>query len=560
MRGRTKLAYEWERPPTDRAISSWERLAYERHERDLREGHLRGLWFDDAAAERAVRFIESFCVHVEGELAGRPFKLSRFQVFIVSVIFGWKRENGLRRYRWAFVQLARKNGKSLLASAIALYLLVADMEPGAQVFSVATKRDQAKVVFNAAAKMVLKGPLDDVLEVFGGKPQSRTDVIACDELGGSFVPLASDADTLDALNAHGVVADELHAWKDRHLWSVLTTSTGARRQSLIFAITTPGVGQSGVCWDIRLHATHVLEGTLPDDSLFAFIAEPDLEAAWDDPVTWQQGNPNLGISVKVDQLEAEAQRAKDIPAEQNAFRRYRCGQWTEQIDRAIPLDLWDACGGTINPRILHGRVCYGGLDLASTTDLAAFALMFETWEAHPWHYLLTYPFLPGDGLEERERREMVPLTKWRDEGHLIVTQGNEISYATIRDTIKKAGREFAIEEIGHDPWNATGIIQDLREVDGFTTVPVTQGVGGMSAPTKEFLHLLRSGRLRHGDQPVLRWGARNLALWEDTNANIKPSRKASGGRIDPVVAAIIATDRTMRHADSTSIYETRGLG
>lgn len=559
MRGRRKLTHAWERPPKGRSLSKWERLAYERHARDLAHGHERGLWFDDAAADRAVAFIQGYLKHTVGEWAGRPFVLIHWQLFIVRCLFGWKRADGTRRFRYCYIQVARKNGKTTLLAAIVLYLLLADREPGAQVYSIATKRDQAKIVFNEAARMVRRSRLAELVEVHGGKPHSRVDNISCDALASYFQPLSSEDDTLDGLNTHGLAADEVHAWKHQELWDVLDTSTGARRQPLIVAITTPGVGQHGVCWSLRLHAGQLLEGIVANDTFFGYVCEPEPDADWTEPETWEQGNPNLGVSVKLEDLRQKCDQAREIPAQQNGFRRLRCGQWTEQIKRAIPLDLWDACGGEFDPAILHGRPAYGGLDLASTTDLAAFELVFPPVDDRPWYYVLTWAFLPEDGLANRARVEQVPLTTWRDQGHLITTPGNEIDYGTIRATIQRAAELYDVREIAFDPWNATKLVQELTDEDGLTMVKVSQGVGGMSGPTKETLHLIRQRVVRHGSHPVLRWCAANLALWEDTNANTKPSRKSSGGRIDCMVALIMACGRASLQAEAGSVYETRGL-
>lgn len=565
-RGRRQLAHLWESPPTHRSVGRLERLAYQRHARDLETGHERGLWFDDQAAARACEFIERFCRHSKGEWAGQLLVLEGWQRFIVSCLFGWRRADGSRRFRLCYVQVARKNGKSTLLAAIALYLTIADGEAGAEVYSVATKRDQAKLVFDEAARMVRKDPdLLEHVEVFGGKPHSRTDNVSCLALGSKLEPLASDNDTLDGLNVHGAICDELHAWKDAGLWDVIETATGARRQPLILAITTPGAGCAGICWEQREYLGGVLDPAVPvdDDAYFAYIAEPDDGLDWADLETWERGNPNIGVSVKVDQLREKAERAKHSPARQNQFRRLHCGSWTEQVSRWIDLGLWKRCGGEFSPRILEGRTCYGGLDLASTADLTAFVLVFPPQpgdDERPWWYVLTSAWVPEGSLDRRKRTEAETFAPWIRSGDLETTPGDATDYQAVRERILECRDRYQIQAIGFDPWNATQLVSELMETDGLPLVKVSQGVGGMSGPSKEFEMLVARGELRHGDHPVLTWCASNVATWEDTNGNIKPSRKSSGGRIDAIVAAIMAVGlAAVDVGRGVSVYETRGI-
>lgn len=558
-RRRRQLAHKWERPPKHRAIGELERSAYERHAEDLRTGHQRGLYFDDAAADFAVEFIETFCRHSKGEWVGRLFRLELWQEFIVRSLFGWSRAAGTRRFRLAYFQTGRKNGKTTLLSALALVLTLGDKEPGAEVFSVATKRDQAKLTFDEAARMVRKSEeLGEFLTVIGGRPHSRSDNISCEELASKYEPLAAEPETLDGLNIHGALLDELHAWKDGDLFDVIVTATGARRQPLVIAGTTPGAGQSGICWEQREHAGHVLAGTLEDDAFFAFVAEPDRDADFTALETWQQGNPNLGVSVKLDDLAEKCNRARELVARQNNFRRLHCGQWTQQIDRWLDLDIWNECGGDFDPAILEGRPCYGGLDLASTTDLSAFVLCFPPVDAdQPWFYFLPWAWLPSAKIEKRVQRDRVPYDRWHELGKIELTDGDVTDYDVVRARIVEAAARFDIRGIGYDPWNASSLVQKLQDEDGLTLVKMPQGVAGMSDPSKTFERLLLQRVIRHADHPVLRWCAGSIAIWTDSNGNIKPDRKKSGGRIDLIVASIMATGLAAHHADTGgSIWET----
>jgi len=555
---RRKLAHEWERPPSHRSIGRLEALAYKRHARDIRNGHKRGLYFDDDAADRAVEFIERFCTHSKGRWSGQPFKLDRWEEFVVRSLFGWKRvRTHVRRFVLAYIQVARKNGKTTLAAGIALLLTIADREPGAEVYSAATTKDQAKLCFDESARMVRKSPrLRRYCDIIGGKPHSRTNNISVEALGSKFEPLSSDSETKDGLNIHGGVLDELHKWADPALYEVIETGTGARTQPLLFSITTPGSGEDGICWEQRTHVENILEQVVEDDGYFAFVAEPDKELPFDDPKTWEQGNPSIDVIVQRDDLQRKADRARELVARQNAFRRLHCGQWTEQVDRWIDLDIWRECGGTFDPSILAGRPAYGGLDLASVRDFASFVLAFPPIDERPWTYFLAWTFFPDGRREYLKRNLKQPIEKWIEDGWIETTDGDAQDYEVIRNRINEAGKLYDIREIAFDPWNAADLVNRLIEIDGFDMVKISQGTGGMSAPAKGFERLLLQRTLRHGDNPVFTYCAKNVAIWTDANDNIKPSRRSSGGKIDTIVAAIMASGRADLHDSGSSIWES----
>jgi phage terminase large subunit-like protein len=485
--------------------------------------------------------------------------LERWQEFIIRSLFGWKRSGGFRRFRFGYLQMGRKNGKTQTAAGVGLLLTVADREPGAEVYTAATKRDQAKLAFDEAARMVRTSPLIEFVEVIGGRRHSRTNNIYCSEIGSLFEPLAADDEKQDGLGPHGVLADELHKWKNPGLWEVLETGMGARTQPLFFQITTPGAGLDGVCWEQREYCGRVLEGDLQDDQYFAYIAEPPPDADWSDPETWEMGNPNIGVSLQYEDLHTESERAKEQPSRIGAFRRLRCGQWTTAVERWIDAEKWKACGGEFDPDMLIGRPCYGGLDLASTTDLAAWSLWFPPIDDRPWSYIIGRYWVPQERVERLARVNRKPYQQWIDDGLLLATDGDVIDYDAIRAQVNADSELYEIQEIGFDPWNAANLVNDLQERDGFTMVKVSQAVGGMSAPSKEFERLVCMEFVRHGDHPVLTWAAGNVSIWTDANENIKPSRKSSGGRIDPIVAAIISLSRAMLHGDNASVYEDRGI-
>jgi phage terminase large subunit-like protein len=345
------------------------RLACRRHLEDLSSATARRLRFDSAAARHAIEFF-GFLRHSKGEWAGQTFALAPWQAFVVGCLFGWQRSDGLRRFRTAYCAVSRKNGKSTLSAGIGLYLLVADGERGAEVYSAATTRDQARIVFDEAKRMVASSP---ALMRRVGILINNLHVAAS---AARFMPLSSDATSMDGLNVHGAIIDELHAHKSRHVVDVLETATGARRQPLLFEITTAGYDRHSICYEHHDYSIKVLESVIQDDSWFAFIAAADESDDWTDPAVWRKANPNFGLSVKADDLARKAEKAIALPGAQNAFRRMHLNEWTEQAERWIDMAAWDACDAPVDLDQLRGRPCFGGLDLSTTTDITALAWVF----------------------------------------------------------------------------------------------------------------------------------------------------------------------------------------
>ena len=526
----------------------WVRLFCERHEKDLKRGTKRGLYFDEEEAERVLRFFD-FLRHSKGEWGGQPFILSPWQQAYLWVLFGWrKKATGTRRFRISYLEVARKAGKSSLAAGVALYLLDADKEPGAEVYSAATKRDQAKIVHGEACRMVRASTmLKQFITV-------RTDNMFVLDTNSKFEPLSSDYNSLDGLNIHGAIVDEVHAHKTRDLWDILETATGARRQPLMFAITTAGVSRQGICRELHDYLEKVLDGSLEDDSFCGIIFTLDDEDDYTDERVWVKANPNLGVSVKLDDLRDKIRKAREAPAALNAFLRLHMNVWTQAETRWIDPDAWAACGEQTPLEDLRKEPCYAGLDLSSTTDISAFVLKFpRTGDALGWFWI------PEDEMEKRERRDRVPFSAWVRHGYVEATPGNVIDYEYIRQRIKQVAAEFrGLREIGYDPWNATQLAIQLEE-DGFQVVPVRQGFQTLSPAAKELEREIMSGELKHGGNPVLRWMAANVVLAIDPAENIKPDKAKSAERIDGIVALCMAISRQIQGEDDTSIYETRGL-
>ena len=523
---------------TTRKPGHLEQLAIDRHQRDL--ANPGDFWYDEAAAERVLTFFRTYLRHTKGQWAGQPFEPAEWQVeHILKPLFGWKRADGTRRYRIAWIECPRKTGKTAISAGIGLYLLIADGEAGAEVYSAATTRDQARLVWTQARDMVnahdaLKRNVD-VYQASLTVPRSTA----------AFKPVSREAGRLDGLNAHGVILDEVHAHPTSEMWDVMATATGARRQPLLIAITTAGVyAPESIGWHQHQHAIAVLEGTVRDDPFFAYIATADKDDDWKDPAIWHKANPGIGSTITEEYLKEQCDRAEAMPSFQNTFRRYHLNQWVEQEDRWLDVDVWDACQVSA-PRDLSGQICYGGLDLASTTDITALVLVFPDGDEYD---VVTRFWIPGDNIMRRSHDDRVPYDAWERDEHIIATDGNVFDDTAVFQEIMLLRERYDIREIGYDPWGATSLAPKLQ-AEGVEMVPFRQGFGSMSGPTKELEKLVISGRLRHDGDPVLRWMAANVALSTDPAANIKIDKSKSHERVDGMVALVMAVGRAVSHED-----------
>lgn len=860
------------------------RLAVERHQRDLETGSERGLHFDRQAAQHVIDFF-GFLKHSKGEWAGKPFVLEPWQQFAIWVLFGWKRADGLRRFRTAYIEVPRKNGKSTLAAGIALYLLVADGESGAEIYSAATKRDQAKITWSEAVRMVQKSPALSRMV----RHWRSSDNLSVEATASKFQPLGADADNMDGLNVHGVIIDELHAHKTRQVVEVLETATAARRQPLVFEITTAGSDQASICFEHHEYSQSVLETTVEDDTWFAFIACLDKDDDWIDPAVWclsgdtqiyarisrgitvcnlqemlesyardvvelwdgtkwvkllgysesgrsnegqlrielrsgqrisciahhewptQRGkvradelrigdvittttlpgpdepaaigipdafgwlvglylaegtrsidkdgkhsrvqlhghvkemdtwsekltglirsfggtshqhkygnrgilviessvvqamldlyiggktaakkylkpavwrrsneflsqlikgyldgdgfwdaknsryrlgftrnyrlakgfrtigarlgasvrirtgfsnlngkryaihrgewrdnpsnhsnarqnteilairrsnarrffhigvdnkdglfalasgvlthnskaNPNLGVSVKPDDLERKVRRAAKLPAQQNALRRLHFDEWTQQVDRWIDLSLWDENAGTVNEEDLRGRVCYGGLDLSSVSDVTAWVLAFPGANGPEELDILARFWVPEAKLHDDANKYAAQYRGWVEQGFLQTTPGDAVDYAFIKRVILEDAEKFQVENLNVDRlFQGYQLSQELVD-EGLTVIGMGQGFLSMAVPMRELERRLLGKKLHHGGQPMLRWMAGNVAVRQDPAGNFKPDKASTQGKIDGIVALVMALDRVIRHGESgRSVYEERGV-
>lgn len=529
--------------------------AVARHLGDLEDGAQRGLRFDDRAARVAIAFF-SVLHHWKGEWAGQPVTLEPWQQFFVGSMFGWKRADGLRRFRTAYLEVPRKNGKTTVGAGVGLYLAFADGEPGAEVFTAATKRDQARIAHRDATQMVrASSALKQEITVFKDNLHSVKSV-------SKFEPLGRDADSLDGLNVHGVLADEIHAWPGREMWDVLETATGSRRQPLMVGITTAGYDRQSLCWGLHDYAIKTANGVVEDDTFLGMVYGLDDGDEWQDEANWYKANPNLGVSKKIDDMRRLAQRAQEMPAALNAFLRLHLNVWTQASNRWVSPEAWAGCGvHVVDAEALRGRRCYGGLDLSSIYDISAFALVFPPLEENePYQVIMRY-WIPEDNMRERVRRDRVPYDAWVRGGQMIATPGNVIDYDWILAEVGELREMYDIAEIAFDRWGATLIAQQLQDMGGPDwLVQFGQGFASMSPPMKELGKLISGRKLAHGGDPVLAWMADNLVAREDPAGNLKPDKERSTEKIDGMVALVMALDRATRGGGPRdSVYEDRGL-
>lgn len=554
-------------------------------------------------ADRACNFFRRVLRHSKGEWAGQPFDLLPWERDrIIRPLFGMLNASGYRQYRTVYCEIPRKAGKSSLAAGVALYLTTADGEAGAEVYGAASDRDQATIVYNEAANMVRQSQvLTNRLKVI-----DSTKRIIDYKTGSFYRAIPADAAGAHGYNAHGIVIDELHVQPNRDLYDVLTTSTGARRQPVTFLMTTAGYDRTSLCWEIHDYAQRVLRGEVDDPSFLAVIFAADETDEWTDSKTWYKANPSLGFTVQEEFYRTEVKKAKEIPAYENTVKRLYLNLWTSQDIRWLAIDKWDASTrGPIVPESLEGRTCYGGLDLASTTDIAAWVLVFprEPTDDEPLdesaldldailddipaepaaavdaandaddsaepstpyrapdrtiYDVLCRFWIPDTNIESRIKRDRVPYDVWVRQGLITATPGDVIDYGTIQTQIVEDSRTYNLVDLGFDRWGATQIVQNLAD-ESVTVVPVGQGYQSLSPPTKELLRLVIGRRIEHGGNPVLRWMADNVRVTTDAALNVKPDKAKSRQRIDGVVAMVMALDRAIRNQGTQSVYEERGL-
>lgn len=426
--------------------------------------------YDAALADRAVAFIENLR-HTKGKWAGKRFWLLPWQERIIRDVFGIVRENGKRQFLTAYVEIPKKNGKSELAAAVALYLLYGDNEPSAEVYGCAADRQQASIVYDVAKQMIAQSP---ALEKRSKVIDSVKRVVNYSN-AGFYQVLSAEVGTKHGLNVSGLVFDELHAQPNRKLWDVMTKGSGdAREQPLFFAITTAGNDRNSVCWEQHQLAIDILKGRKADPTYYPVVYGLSDEDDWNDEKNWYKANPSLGYTIQIDRVRNLYQQALNNPADENNFKQLRLNIWVSSTVGWIPEHVWDWGNKSIDTAALEGRTCYAGLDLSSTTDITAFVLVFPPEIEDAPYIVLPYFWLPEDTLDLRVRRDHVMYDVWEKQGYICTTEGNVVHYGFIEKFIDDLGRRFHIKEIAFDRWGAVQMAQDLEDM-GFTMVQFGQG-------------------------------------------------------------------------------------
>ena len=533
----------------------WVKLACDRQIRDLERQGSEGFpyTFSPETAERVCWFVEGL-PHVKGRYSG-TIVLEPWQVFILTTVFGWVDERGFRRFRTAYSEIPRKNAKSTITSGIGLYMLTADDEPGAEVYSAATTRDQAKIVFGDAQSMVRKSP--DLREAFGVEAAAHS--IYQQSSGSKFLALSRDQQgNLDGLNVHMAAVDELHGHKDRGVWDVLETGTGARAQPLVWAITTAGSNRAGICYEQRSYVTRILDGVHADETYFGIIFTIDKDDNPFDEATWAKANPNLGVSVSLDDLRRKALKAQQMAAATNNFLTKHLNVWVNADTAWMNMQAWDACADdALDAEGFAGVPCVESADLATKTDMVARCrLHWRDVDGERHYYAFLRYYLPEDAVEESCNSQ---YPGWAREGRLTVTDGATTDFEIIEDDILSDAERFHPKDVSFDPWQASQMMGSLK-AEGLTVSEYRPTLKNMSEPMKELEALVLAGRFHFDGDPILTWMVSNVVAHSNSNGDIMPRKEFPENKIDGAVALIAALGRAITLDESEPEYQIIGLG
>ena len=538
----------------------WVRLAAQRFLGDLKRANSGRCAFLFSAweANNACDFIEKL-PHVEGNWASRTITLEPPQIFILANVFGFRRREGNgRRFSDVYIEMARKGAKSTLTAGVALYCLTSEDEVGPQVVIGATTGSQALKVFTPAKRMVDKTP--SLRSAFGIQAWARS--ITCDENGGYIQPINAKSSTQDGWSPHVGILDELHAHKDRGLHDVIKSSFGARKNPLLWRITTAGYNSLGVCYEQHQLLEKILSGIFSADHYFGVIFTLDDGDDDFDESKWIKANPMLGITPSLNSLRSYAKEAQQSPDSRGEFLTKCLNRWTTAHRGWVNMEQWKRCGQKTQPKdvadILLGAECWGGLDLAAVSDITAFVLI---WLIDGRLKIRGRYYLPEETVKPRTERGNVPYQTWAAQGFLTLTPGNVFDDEFVQRDIEQALKTFKVKEIAFDPWNATSLVNRLQ-ANGAPMVEFRQGAKSYHPAMQAFETLLKGGRIDHGNNPVLTWAASNLVVRRDANMNMAPDKKHSLEKIDPMVALLMALGRqsALQTAVSTkSVYDDRGI-
>lgn len=525
----------------------WVRLACERHKRDLEKVKDEGFRFEfsEEKAERACRFIE-LLPHIKGELASakKRLELQPWQIFIVCSLFGWlNRETGFRRFRVCYIEVPRKNGKSTLASAIGLYMLSADGESGADVFSAATHREQAQIVWGDAASMVERSP--DLRRGLGVEASKRA--IYQTHTSSKFVAISREArGNLDGLNVHCAIVDELHAHKTAALWDVLLTGLGARSQPLLLAITTAGFDRTGICYDRRTYTTKMLEGVVEDDSFFGIIWTIDDDDDWTDPAVWEKANPNWGVSLNTELIGDLARAAQQMISSRNNFLTKHLNVWVNAGTAWMDMRAWDKCADRdLDEADFAGDKCWMSVDLAVRTDVAALCRLYvrdledDQGRSRRHYYAFMRYYLPEKTVYSSPNDK---YQAWEAEGRFVLSPGASIDLDMLEEDLRGQARAVDLQDLCFDPWNAAQMCQRLVK-DGLPVIEMRPTVSNLSDPMKELESAVLDGRFHFNGDPILTWMASNVVAKQDRRGNVYPEKERPENKIDGMFALLMCLAR-----------------
>ena len=512
-------------------------------------------WYDEDAADKVVGFFTDCLVHVNGRLSGEPFILLPWQEIILREVYGWKRPNGTRRYRKVFIEVPRKNGKSFLAAGLVLYMLLCENEEGGQIYSGASTRDQASLIFSMAVNMLRKAPDPEMLRAVKVLDSKKLLL----HRNGKYKALSNDADAAHGHDASCIIIDELHV-VDRKFFEVLDTSTGARDEPLTVMITTAGFDRTSICWELHRYAEAVQEGLIIDESFYPAIYAAGPDDDWMIEETWEKANPSLGHAVKVDYLREQATRAAANPALENTFRRLHLNQWTEAENRIIPMHAYDACMVKYTEDDLLGQQCYAGLDLASTTDVTAFVLVFPQegggCRVLPWFWL------PEEAVNKRTEQDQKMIRTFADRDMITLTDGNEVDTMLVSQQIADICERFDVVKFGFDRWNAIGVTQSLQRygIPHESLQKIGQTNANFNQPFRQFLAWIGNAKFQHNGNEVLRFMAANTVAQEDAGGRIRPDKKRSAEKIDGIVACLMGIALQIEYGSDSGAYTNENNG
>lgn len=509
----------------------WAKLACKRQDDDLKRYARSGSYvWNETEAARICHFIE-LLTHTKGELAGQRVVLEPWQVFILTTVFGWRRRaDGGRRFRRVYIEVPRGSGKSTLSSGVALYCLVADREPGAEVYSFATTRDQAKIVFGDAKVMAEHN--EALKKKFGLEVLANS--LYVPSTNSTFQAKSAEGSTLDGLNTHLAVVDELHAHKTRAVYDVVETSLGKRRSSLLWCITTAGFDTSGICYEVRTMCTKVLEKTTDDETQFAIIYTIDEGDDWSSMESLEKANPNWGVSVRPEVITSLLQKAKALPSAVNNFKTKHLDVWCSASAAWMDMDAWNRCESAgLDLSDYEGRPCFIGLDIGAKSDITAKVRLFP--DGNSFAVFAEY-YLPEAAIEKATNSQ---YSGWVAQELITATPGAMTNLAVVEDGIREDLSRFDVKAISYDPWNALALATSLSE-NGAPMVEYRNTVQMVSDPMKTLEALILDGRIRHTGDPVMRWMMSNVVAKLDAKDNIFPRKERYENKIDGVVALIYA--------------------